>query len=178
MTNIDVLWTSSRVDGMADGSLPPAEARRMRAEMRRDPALRAAVKRAIALRRELRRLDDTPVPRGLRRRLLAIAAPRTGILPAQLRHRAWAAGAAAAVVAGTVTLLAVQNARERAEAIALERAAALEQVELAMTYLQRGSEIAGAQVRQAMRASLLAAVETSRKVKKEEAPQPADGDGA
>jgi hypothetical protein len=176
MTNIDVLWTSSRVEGMADGSLPPAEARRMRAAMRRDPALRAAVERAIALRRDLRRLDAAAVPRGLRRSLLAIAAERNAP-PARYARPAWAAGAIAAIVAGTAALLVVQNARESA-AVAREQAAALEQVELAMTYLQRSSEKAGAHVRDAMRTSLLAAVETSRKAMKEVPPQPADGDGA
>ena len=178
MTNIDVLWTSSRVEGMAEGSLPPAEARRMRAEMRGDPALRAAVERAIALRCELRRLDVAAAPPGLRRRLLAIAAHPNTLRPTRFARRAWAAGAMTAIMAGTVALLAVQSARERAAAVALEQAAALEQVELAMTYLQRSSQVAGAHVREAMRASLLAAVETSRKAMKDETPPPADGDGA
>lgn len=178
MTNIDVLWTSRRIEGMADGSLPPAEAQRMCAEMRRDPALRAAVERAIALRRNLRRLNDAAVPRGLRGRLLAIAAQPNALRPARLARRAWAAGAVAAIAAGTLALLAAQNARERAAAMALEQAAALEQVELAMTYLKRSSQVAGAHVKDAMRASLVAAVETSRKAMKEETPPPADGDGA
>lgn len=184
MTDIERAWASSQVERLADGSLPPAEEQRMRAAMSRDPALRAAVERAAALRRELHALNRTAVPTGLARRLLAIAHTQhtsRPVGPAPWRW-GWLAGAAATVLvaAGTFAVLEQQKLHEREAAAAREReaAAALAQVELAMRYLRRTSEVAGEHVRQAVRTGFLAALQTSREAMEREDPPSVDGDGA
>jgi anti-sigma factor RsiW len=177
-------WASSQVESMADGSLSPTEEQRMRAAMSRDPALRAAVERAVALRYELRALDRIALPSGLARRLLANARTQHAgrrVRPPPWRW-GWLAGAAATllVAAGTFGVLEQQKVREREAAAAREReaAAALEQVELAMMYLRRTSELAGEHVREAVRTGFLAALQTSREAMEREDSARADGDGA
>lgn len=182
MTDIEKAWAASQVEGMADGTLPPADAQRMRAAMQRDPELQAAVERAAALRRELRALNRVAVPHGFLRRLLAVPAVHGRERRARPRRLAWLATAAAtlAVAGGTLAVLEQREAREREAVAAREREAAeaLAQVRLAMTYLQRTSEIAGAHVKDAVLTSLIAALETSREAMEHKEPPSADGDGA
>ncbi|HEX6998046.1 MAG TPA: hypothetical protein VF322_07865 [Gammaproteobacteria bacterium] len=170
MTDIDVQWASSRIEAMADGSLPADERRRMRAAMARDPSLRAAVERAQALNAELRRLGRVPVPGSLPGRLLALAQARGR----PRRVWAWVAGAvaAAAVAASALVLLDAQRARER------EAAAARQQVEVALAYLGKASEIAAEEVGRAVRTSVRAAAEASSKAIRDDEPREGNGDGA
>lgn len=169
MTDIDAQWASSRIEAMADGSLPAEERRRMRAAMARDPALRAAVERAQALNAELRRLGRVAVPGSLPGRLLALAQARK-----RPRLWRWAAGAVAAtaVAASTLALLEAQRARER------EAAAARQQVEVALAYLGKASGIAAEQVGRAVRTGVLAAAETSSRAIRNDEPRDRNGDGA
>ena len=173
MTDIDRQWAASQVEAMADGSLTPADARRMRAAMAREPALRSAVEHAIALRGALARLAGSPVPRPLLWRLLAIPQRNPAARPPRRRQLAWGlAGVAAAAVALAATLLQHRyDEREREAAEAFAQAQALAQVELAMAYLQESSAIAGAHLAEALRTSMRAAAATSRKAMRDDEEQ-------
>jgi anti-sigma factor RsiW len=154
VTDIDVRWAFSQVEAMADGSLPPAEERRFRAAMKREPRLSDAVQRATRIRRTLRRLGAAPVPRSLSRRLAAL--PPAHADSGRPRTPAWswaAAGAALAIAAVLVTAIRPQAP------VYDERAAALREFEVAMAYLHKSYEIAGEQVRRAMVRELRGVVE-------------------
>ena len=132
-------WARSQIEAWADGSLTEANRERMRAALQRDPRLRAAAERAVAVHRALCKPVPASLPCGLRRRLLAIPA-RPG--------RVWprfalpvAAGVAALAVAVWWQRPVVPPPDERVAAIA--------DFELAMQYLHESarftqSEVAGA----------------------------------
>lgn len=158
MTDIDSHWARARVEAMAEGSLAPGDARRMRAAMQRDPALRAAAERAGALRAALVQLADTPVPRTLLRRLWAMPRRSAPARPRRART-AWRLAVPAAAALAAVLLQHAYNERERER----EAAQALAQLELAMTYVEQSSAVASAHVAEALRTSMRAAAATSRK---------------
>jgi hypothetical protein len=110
-----------------------ANRERMRAALARDPDLRAAAERAAAVHRALRERHAVPMPRGLRRRLLGIPAPRARRAPFWLVPAGALAGAAAVAIA-------VWLARESAPPPD-ERVAALAEFELAMQYLNKSARI-------------------------------------
>lgn len=154
MTEIDVRWAWSQVEAAADGSLSPADARRMRRAIASDPDLEAAVGRAKELRTALRALGREPVPRSLTRRLLEIGRPagRDRASRGPVWSWATAAGAAGAVAIAVLVLTQVPEPRHD------ERAAALREFELAMTYLHRSYAIAGEHVRRRMERELAEAL--------------------
>jgi anti-sigma factor RsiW len=131
-------WAWSQIEGYADGSLSGAARQRMRAALREDVRLRAAVERAHDVRAALRRAPPAPLPAGLRRRLLRISDP------AAPRWRTFAtAVTAAAAIAATVLWLRPEPAPPPVDARA---AAAVEDFELAMKYMQKSAAITSREV--------------------------------
>ena len=57
-------WAVSQLEAWADGSLTGAQRERMRAALERDPGLRAAAERAVAVYRTLREQSAAPLPKG------------------------------------------------------------------------------------------------------------------
>ena len=145
-------WARSQIEAWVDGSLTDANRERMRAALQRDPQLRAAAARAAAVQRALRGVAPAPLPRGLRRRLLAIPA-RPG--------RVWprfalpvAAGVAALAVAVWWQRPVVPPPDERVAAIA--------DFELAMQYLHESARFTQSEVTGAVGSGLHGAWAQSR----------------
>ncbi len=158
MKELDSRWAWSRVEAMADGSLPRRDARRMRAACARDPELRLAVERARALRGALRRVGRTPVPLVLYYRLLR-AMPSSFDASTRRAMGSWAsasaAAAAAASVLAAVVIVSMQSGpRVETPVHAAPQQAALRDFELAMAYLHKSYEITGTQLRRAMQREL------------------------
>lgn len=149
----EISWARARIEAMADGSLDAEAERRMRAAMRADPALAAAVGRARRLTRDLARRGRAPVPARLTRRLLDIARPAA----APFAWRVPAAAAAGAVVALTGLLALEQLAQPDAR-----RAAAVRDFRVAMTYLQHSAAATGDGVTRELTRGLHDALATSR----------------
>lgn len=147
---------SQHIEAMADGSLDRDERRRMRAAMRGDPALRAAVERARMLRGGLKRLGSAPVPAGLSARLLAVPGRR-----ARRPSRWWVAlPIAATAAAAALTLVLVTRPPETVPED--PRSAAIRDFTIAMTYLQRSAAYTGEEVGGIVSAGLLEALTVSR----------------
>jgi anti-sigma factor RsiW len=133
-------WARSQIEAWVDGSLTEANRERMRAALESDPRLRAAAERAAAVHWALRETPPAALPRGLRRKLLAI--------PARPGYMAWPRFALPVAVA--VSALAVALWWQRpVEAPIDERMAAIADFELAMSYLHKSarftqSEVTGA----------------------------------
>lgn len=124
-------WARSQIEAYVDGSLAGEDAARMRAALEKDRSLAAAVERARHVRSELRALPEPSAPRGLLWRLLVIpGAPRTPWL--------WATAPlmAGALAVGVVLWVAEPPAPPRDE-----RAVAIQEFQVAMTYLQRTAEV-------------------------------------
>jgi hypothetical protein len=137
-------WAWTQLEAWADGSLTGESRARMDIAMAADPRLRAAAERAVAVQRALRESPSWSVPRGLRRRLLAIPrqtprARRTYFVPAL------ASAAAAAIVA-----VALWPRPEPPAAVDPRIAAATQDLETAMRYLQRSAVITQAHVKNAV----------------------------
>ena len=124
-------WAFSQIESYADGSLRGAARERMRAALRSDARLRAAVDRARDVHLALRSGGAAPLPAGLRRRLLAISGPSLPRAPAL---------AVAAVVAAAITVLVWHRPTPAPPAVD-ERAAALHDFEIAMKYMQKSAAI-------------------------------------
>lgn len=139
-------WAWERIEALADDSLDAADRARMNEALREDPALRAAVERARAVRGALRDLRRSPVPAGLLGRLLAAPFP--------VRRRPnWlliAVPAAVAAIAIGVTLFVSRPEREPDAA----QLAAMRELALAMRYLQQSMAIAEEEVGGAVTAGL------------------------
>ena len=134
-------WARTQLEAWVDGSLEGESRARM----------------AAAMQRALRALPREPVPRGLRRRLLAISrrsagARRSFLLPAM----ASAAAAAVAVVAVAVWL------RPDTPAPLDERAAAIQEFETAMRYLQKSARTTQGRVTSAVGVGLRDAFAATR----------------
>ena len=126
-------WAWSQIEGYADGSLRGAPRERMRAAVRDDARLRAAVERARDVQSALRRARPEPLPAGLRRKLLRISGPALPRWPAL-------AMAATAAAAAMIAVLLWHRPEPPAPAPD-ERAAAVADFELAMKYMQKSAAI-------------------------------------
>jgi anti-sigma factor RsiW len=146
-------WARSQIEAWVDGSLTEANRERMRAALQRDPQLRAAAERAAAVRRALREALPAPLPRGLRRRLLAIPA-RSG--------RVWGPRFALAVAAGVAALAVAVWWQRPVEPTLDERVAALADLELAMHYIQKSARFTQSEVTGAVDSGLQGAWARSR----------------
>jgi len=147
-------WAWTQLEAWADGSLTGESRARMDAAMAADPRLRAAGERSVAVRRALRESPSLSVPRGLRRRLLAIPsgaprARRSYFVPAL-------ASAAAVAVAVAVGLWL------RPEPVDPRVAAATQDLETAMRYLQKSARITEGHVTDAVGTGLRDAFAASR----------------
>jgi hypothetical protein len=148
-------WAWAQIEAWADGSLTGESRERMAQALRADAQLRAAVDRAAAVRDALRADEVAPLPAGLRRRLLAIPGAaqrpmRRFVLPA--------AAAAVTAVAVSVWLARPVPAPER------EALLALQELELAMRYVQKSARIAEDEVTGAVGTGFRKAFDTSREV--------------
>jgi anti-sigma factor RsiW len=145
-------WARSQIEAWVDGSLTEANRERMRAALQRDPRLRAAAERAAAVHRALREALPAPLPRGLRRRLLAIPA-RPG--------RVWPRFALP-VAAGVAALAVAVWWQRPVEPSLDERVAAVADFELAMHYIHKSARITENGVTGAVGSGLQGAWATSR----------------
>lgn len=156
MTGLDNQWAWSQVEAMADGSLSANDEQRMHAEMARDPRLENALERASALRRELRKLSNDPVPLAVSLALLRI--PRE----ARLERRSGAALWAAATVMGLVVLAVLLRVMWPASPPPAQQVSAVQEFEVAMTYLQRSAALTRREVTEAVGSGLQEALNVSR----------------
>jgi anti-sigma factor RsiW len=151
-------WAWTQLEAWADGSLTGESRARMGAALAADPRLRAAAERAVAVQRALRAAPAMHMPRGLRRRLLAIPsraplARRSFLVPALA-----SAAAAAAVIAGALWLKP-----ELVEPPPDPRVvAAAQDLETAMRYLQKSAVITQGHVTSAVGTGLRDAIAASR----------------
>jgi anti-sigma factor RsiW len=146
-------WAQSQIEAWADGSLAGESLERMNAALEGDARLRAAAERAAAVRRALRASSPERMPGGLRRRLLAIP----GRQPRSTNWWAWSAAAtAAAIVAVALVLWPV------APPPIDQRAAAIQDFELAMRYLRDSATVTQIDVTTALGSGLQDALIKSR----------------
>jgi len=157
VTELDRTWAESQIEAMADGSLSADAEQRMLAAMNRDSELEARVGQARALRRELRKLANVPVPRGLWWRLWRI--PTADRRP---RSTLWmpAGAVATAVVAalGVNLYFGVQGPSGDDAA----RAAAVRDFAVAVTYLQKSAVMARNEINESVGSGVLDALAISR----------------
>ena len=156
MTDLNDEWARTQLEAWADGSLEGESRARMAAAIAADPQLAAAADRAAAVQRGLRAQPHEAMPAGLRRRLLAIpgrsaAAPRSFFWPAMV-------SAAAAVAVVGVALWFVPAPPLPPD----ERAAAVQELEVAMRYLQKSARITQGQVTSAVGGGLRDALAATR----------------
>jgi anti-sigma factor RsiW len=124
-------WARSQIEAWADGSLTDANRERMRTALQRDPQLRAAAGRAAAVQRALREAAPAPLPRGLRRRLLAIPARRGSVWPRF----------ALPIAAGVAALAVAVWWQRPVEPTLEQRVAAVAELELAMHYIHKSARL-------------------------------------
>jgi anti-sigma factor RsiW len=144
MTELNGEWARTQLEAWVDGSLEGESRARMAAVIAADPQLAAAAERAAAVQRALRALPHERMPAGLRRRLLAIPAGSTGRRPSFL-WPAMASAAAAVAIVGVALWL-----RPDPPAPLDERAVAIQELEVAMHYLQKSARITQGQVTSAV----------------------------
>ena len=147
-------WAWQHVEAFADDSLEAREQARMRAALRGDPALRAAVDRASAVAAGLTRLSRAPAPAGLLARLLAVPGGRASRVPRLVLLAV--PFAVAAVVAILVIRPAPQVAAEDPEMVAVR------EFTVAMHYLQKTAAYTGGEVGGFVSTGLRDAVVASR----------------
>jgi hypothetical protein len=156
MSDLNGEWARTQIEAWIDGSLEGESRARMAAAIAADPQLAAAVGRAAAVHRALRALPHERVPAGLRRRLLAIPAGSAGA-----RRSYWlpamASAAAAVAVVGVALWL-----RPEPPVPPDERAAAIQELEVAMRYLQKSARITQGQVTSAVGGGLRDAFAATR----------------
>ena len=150
-------WAWTQLEAWADGSLTGESRARMAAAIAADPRLMAAAERAVAVHRALGAAEPPAMPSGLRRRLLAIPnqAPRARrpfFMPALV-----SAAAAAAIVAAALWLRP-----EPAPPVDPRVAAATQDFETAMRYLQKSAVITQGHVESAVGTGLRGAFTASR----------------
>jgi hypothetical protein len=146
-------WAHSQIEAWADGSLSGEGLERMNAALAGDARLRAAAERAAAVHRALGMSPPERMPGGLRRRLLAIP----GRQPRSTHWLAWSAAATAAAIVA-VALVVWPTAPPPID----QRAAAIQDFELAMRYLRDSASLAQMGVTTRLGAGLQEALETSR----------------
>ncbi|HXS79491.1 MAG TPA: hypothetical protein VN818_04360 [Gammaproteobacteria bacterium] len=148
-------WAWTQLEAWADGSLTGEGRARMDAAIAADSRLRAAADRAVAVHRALHAAPAIRMPGGLRRRLLAIPrraprARRSYFIPALA-----SAVAAAAIVATALWLRPEPPVDPRV-------AAATQDFETAMRYLQKSAVITQGHVESAVGTGLRDAFVVSR----------------
>jgi anti-sigma factor RsiW len=156
MNDLNGEWARTQLEAWADGSLEGESRARMAAAIAADPQLAAAARRAAALHRALRALPHERMPSGLRRRLLAIPARSARGWP-WFSWPALASAAAAVAVVGVALWLGPD-----APAPPDERAAAIQEFEVAMRYLQKSARITQGQVTSAVGGGLRDAFAATR----------------
>jgi hypothetical protein len=151
-------WAWAQLEAWADGSLTGEARERMTAALAADARLERAAERAVAVHRALRAVRAQPMPRGLRRRLLAIpgeaAHARSFAVPALA-----SAAAAAAVVAAVLWFTPEPPAPASVDP---RVAAAAQDFETAMRYLQKSARITQEHVESAVGTGLRDAFVVSR----------------
>jgi anti-sigma factor RsiW len=147
-------WAETQLEAWADGSLTGESRERMAAALAADPRLRAAAARAIAVHSALRASPPTPMPAGLRRRLLAIPGASRNV------WRAFALPVAAGVAA--VFVAAVWLRPEPPPQEDPRVAAVAQDLETAMRYLQKSARITQNEVTNAVGSGLRDAVAVTR----------------
>ena len=146
-------WARTQLEAWADGSLAPENRKRMAAALAANAGLRAAAQRAVAVRRALRASPPEPMPAGLRRRLLAIPGSRNV-------WRGFALPVAASVMAAIVAVLWLQpDTPPQADP---RVAAAAQELEVAMRYLQKSARFTQNEVTNAVGSGLRDAVAATR----------------
>jgi hypothetical protein len=151
-------WAWTQLEAWADGTLTGDSRARMAAAIAADPRLDAAAKRAVAVHRALHEPSSSAaMPSGLRRRLLAIPSPlpraRSFALPAFA-----SVAAAVAVVAGALWL----EPEPPPAPVDPRVAAAAQELETAMRYLQKSAVITRGRVTNAVGTGLREAFTASR----------------
>ena len=160
-------WACERIEAFADDSLDPADRARMNEALRADPALRAAVERARAVRAGLRDLRGAPVPAGLLARLLAAPFPAR-------RRPTWLLIGAPAAVAAIAIGVALYLSRPPPQPDAAQLAA-MRDLAVAMRYLQRSAAITEEEVGGAVTAGLLDAFRAGHDAVRDEISEEEDG---
>ena len=127
-------WARTQLEAWADGSLTDESRVRMDAAIAADPRLKGAADRAVAVHRALRASRPESMPPGLRRRLLAIPgrSPRT---------RSFALPAFASVAAAAIVAAVLWLRPEPPAPVDPQVAAAAQDFETAMRYLQKSARI-------------------------------------
>ena len=151
-------WARTQLEAWADGSLTGESRTRMDAAIAADPLLRAAAERAVAVHRALRSSQPAPMPRGLRRRLFAIPgrAPRA-------RRSFFVPALASAAAAVAVVAVALWRVPQPPAPVDPRVAAAAQDFETAMRYLQKSAVITQGHVTNAVGTGLRDAFDASRK---------------
>ena len=150
-------WAWTQLEAWADGSLTGESRVRMDAAMAADPRLRAAAERAVAVHRAMCAAPAVQMPRGLRRRLLAIPshAPRA-------RRSYFVPALASAAAAAANVAVALWLRPEPPPPIDPRVAAAAQDLETAMRYLQKSAVITQGHVTSAVGTGLRDAIAASR----------------
>jgi anti-sigma factor RsiW len=150
-------WAWTQLEAWADGSLTGESRTRMDAAIAADARLRAAAERAAAVHRALRATPAIRMPSGLRRRLLAIPsqAPRA-------RRSFFVPAFASAAAAVAVVAVALWFKPETPPPVDPRVAAAAQDFETAMRYLQKSAVITQGHVESAVGTGLRDAMVVSR----------------
>jgi hypothetical protein len=151
-------WAWTQLEAWADGSLSGESRGKMAAAIAADPRLEAAAKRAVAVHRALHgSWPSAKMPRGLRRRLLAIPSP----LP---RARSFALPAFASVAAAVAVIAGALWLEPEPPPVPVDPrvAVAAQELETAMRYLQRSAVITQGRVTNAVGTGLREAFTASR----------------
>ena len=150
-------WARTQLEAWADDSLTGESRARMAAAIAADPRLAAAAERAVAVHRALREAQSLPIPSGLRRRLLAIPSrvPRA-------RRSFFIPALASAAMAAAIVAVALWLRPEPQPPIDPRVAAAAQDLETAMRYLQKSAVITQGHVESAVGTGLRDAFAASR----------------
>lgn len=155
MSELDRRWATLQIEALADGSLSPDAERRMRELIRRHPDLAKQLDQATALRRELRQLSNTPVPRGLARRLWSI--PSAG----RRRTGYWIPAFSAAGIAALALALGLLLYQPGPSPEELAQEAAAKDFALVVAYLQKSVLIARNEVHKTVGTEMVDVLEMS-----------------
>ena len=155
MTELDHRWATLQIEALADGSLSPEAERRMRDLIRANPDLGRQLERAVALKRELRRLAKAPVPRGLAWRLWSI--PSAG----RRRSGYWIPATVVAGIASLAVALGLLFYSPGPSEEELARAAAAQDFALVVAYLQKSVVVTREEVNKTVGSEMVNALEKS-----------------
>ncbi len=156
MKDLNGEWARSQLEAWADCSLEGESRARMAAALAADPKLQAAAERAAAVHRALRAPSRERMPAGLRRRLLSIPAGAERTRP----RLVWPVLASVAAAVAAVGIAVWQKPAPPAPPD--ERAAAIQELEVAMRYLQKSARITQGQITNAVGGGLRDAFAATR----------------